>query len=72
MSPVTTQQQPSVTAVNAPSQQEQNAEVPLSPRQKASFTAKLVEDDSKEEEEEEDVSDLDSDDDDDEDGVNKN
>lgn len=45
----------------------------MSPRQKASIIAKLVEDDSKEkEEEEEDVSDSDTDDDDDEDGVDKN
>jgi len=69
LSPVATQQQPTAAAVNAPSQQVGNAEVPLSPRQKASFTAKLVEDETKEEEE--DVSDLDTDDDDDDDGVNK-
>ena len=47
-----------------------NAEAPLSPKQKASFTANLVENESKEEEED-DETDSDTDDDDDEDGVHR-
>lgn len=63
MSPVA-KQPPAVAAVDVPSQQEGNVEGPLSPKQKSSFTAKLVENDSKEEEDDESDSDTDDDDDD--------
>lgn len=63
LSPIATQQQP-VATIDVPPQQEGNTEGPLSPKGKASITAKLIEkSDSKDEED--DVSDSDTDDDDD-------
>lgn len=70
-SPTAIKLPPVAAGVTVPSQHEKNAEGPLSPKQKVSFTAKLVENDSKDEDEDDDASDLDTDDDDDDDGVDK-
>ena len=68
MSPAATKPPPPLPPIDIPSKQEGTTEGPLSSKQKAFFTAKLIENDSKEEEDE-DVSDSDTDDD---DGVDKN